>query len=60
MKTCVNCYYYDKCGEEDKAHGCCEYYDSIYDNGETVRKEYEESLTERVETYQEIVDELNS
>jgi hypothetical protein len=59
MKTCNNCYYFDNCSEGDKSGGRCEYYYSLYAEENIVLNEYEESLRERVEVYQEIIDEFN-
>ena len=56
MKTCKNCYWYDKCTNHDER---CEYYDPIFGAEKVVEREYEESLKERAEAYQEIVDEMN-
>lgn len=55
-KTCNNCYYYDKCDHTER----CEYYDPIYGGDATALKEYNEALKERVDTYQEIIDEMNN
>lgn len=52
MKTCENCYYADKCPDAGKR---CEYYDPIIGEENIVRREYEESLKERVEEYNDLV-----
>jgi hypothetical protein len=52
MKTCENCYWADKCPDAGKR---CEYYDPIIGGENIVRREYEESLKERVEEYNDLV-----
>ena len=59
MNACKQCIYCDKCSAEDKKDGRCEYFYSVYGDGELVVNEYEESLEERVAEYQDIIDELN-
>lgn len=56
MKSCKNCYWYDKCDHT----GRCEYYDPIYGAEQIIRKEYEVALYERVSEYDDIVKEMNS
>ena len=58
MKCTKNCYWYFKCKNHENQ---CEYYDPIYEfENLIIRKEYEESLKERVEDYQEIIEEQDS
>lgn len=52
MKACENCYWADKCPDAGKR---CEYYDPIIGRENIVRREYEESLKERVEEYNDLV-----
>lgn len=53
--NCKNCYWYDKC----KNHEVCEDFEPININS-IIEREYEESLKERVDEYQEIIDEFNN
>lgn len=55
MKRCSNCYYYDKCGKNSMQR--CEFYDPIFGENKNVITEYEESLKERVEEYEELIEE---
>lgn len=60
MRACDNCYFFDKCKDEDKIDGRCEYYSPLFGEENIALNEYEEDLKVRVDTYQEIVDELNA
>lgn len=52
MKTCNNCYWHDKCPDAGKR---CEYYDPVYGAEHIIEREYEESLKERVDEYEDAV-----
>lgn len=52
VKTCENCYWFDKCQDAEKR---CEYYDPVVCGENIIRREYEESLKERVEEYNDLV-----
>ena len=52
MKTCENCYWFDKCQDAERR---CEYYDPVVCGENIIRREYEESLKERVEEYNDLV-----
>lgn len=54
MKTCKNCYYYGKCGENNRR---CEYYDPVYGFEQIILNEYERDLRDRVNDYTELVEE---
>lgn len=58
MKTCYNCYWKEQC---EKCEGFdnrrCEDYDPILGERSAPAIEYEKALTERVDTYQEIINE---
>lgn len=60
--TCANCLWVDKCYDTTliniKKTRICEYYESIYDDGLSMQ-EYEQSLREREEDYQKVIDEQN-
>lgn len=61
MKTCNNCYWKEQCEKyEGFTNQRCEDYDPIFGAESIVAREYEEALKERVDTYQEIVDEMNN
>lgn len=57
MKSCKNCYWYDKCSEHEER---CEYYDPIYGADQIAVKEYQTDLKERAEEYRELVEEQQS
>lgn len=58
MKTCNNCYWKEHCIKDaDFNNRRCEDYDPIFGGDSTVAAEYEKSLVERFNTYQEIVNE---
>lgn len=60
MKTCSNCYYFDKCSDTDKKDGRCCYYDAVYGHENVVLKEYLKDLKEREKEYQKIMKEFDS
>lgn len=55
--TCNNCFWADKC---DSAGERCEYYDPIFGAENIIANEYEDALKERVEDYQDIIEEQNA
>ena len=52
MKTCKNCYWYEQCARKA---GRCEDYFPVYGFGRIIQAEYEDSLKERVEEYEDLV-----
>jgi len=54
MKKCKDCIWRDECGSKKKK--ACEYYEP-FDDEEIKAEGYEKTLKERVEVYQEIMDE---
>lgn len=54
MRTCENCYWYDKCTEKDCV---CNYYDPLCEEDDIAVEEYTEDMKMRIQAYQEIIDE---
>lgn len=50
--SCKNCYWFDRCSD---AGVRCEHYDPLRGSDRIVAKEYEDSLTERVGIYDELI-----
>lgn len=55
-KTCNNCLYQNMCDCTER----CDYYYPLYGEENIAIREYNEALKERVEDYQEIVDEMEN
>lgn len=55
MKRCYNCYWYAQCRQKFR----CEFYDPVFGGEKTVVAEYRQSLREREEDAQEIIQEMN-
>lgn len=60
MKNCKNCFWYDKCEDrcDNDIEVDCDYYEPLDDEEITI-EEYEKDLKERVQVYQELIDEQN-
>lgn len=56
MRSCKGCIWYDECDHEERCDG---YYSQKYEE-QLARSEYENDLRERVDTYNEIIEEFNN